>query len=95
MDLVSTVSHGWTYQALISDCLKFELNRVTVPPSSVSATKKSFDLDSKDFFWSRNAANPFPVVAEDIDGELKKYKDDASEITRSTGVSDVNDIAQL
>ena len=57
--------------------------------------KKSYDLDSKDFFWARNAANPFPQVAEEIDAELNKYKQDAAEITRSTGVSNVNDISQL
>jgi hypothetical protein len=29
-----------------------------------------YDLDAKDFFWAKNAANPFPQVAEDIDTEL-------------------------
>ncbi|KIK70581.1 hypothetical protein GYMLUDRAFT_32622 [Collybiopsis luxurians FD-317 M1] len=91
VDLVSTMSHGWTYQALVSDCLEIKLNRVVVPEPQ----KRSYDLDAKDFFWARNAANPFPSVAEDIDAELTKYKQDAAEITRSTGVSDVNDIAQL
>ena len=90
VDLVSMVSHGWTYQTLVSDCLEMKLNRVIVTPQ-----KRSYDLDSKDFFWARNAANPFPQVAEDIDIELNKYKQDAAEITRSTGVSDVNDISQL
>ncbi len=73
IDLVPLLSHGWTYQALVSDCLEMKLNRVTVA----------------------NAANPFPQVAEDIDTELVRYKQDAAEITRSTGVSDVNDITQL
>ncbi|KAF5368453.1 hypothetical protein D9758_002142 [Tetrapyrgos nigripes] len=91
IDLVSTVSHGWTYQALVSDCLEIKLNRVVISQPQ----KRSYDLDAKDFFWGRNAANPFPQVAEDIDAELNKYKQDAAEITRSTGVSDVNDIAQL
>ena len=91
VDLVSVVSHGWTYQALVSDCLEIKLNRVVIPQQQ----KKSYDLDSKDFFWARNAANPFPQVAEEIDMELNKYKQDAAEITRSTGVSDVTDIAQL
>ncbi|KAJ3761907.1 Sec1-like protein [Lentinula raphanica] len=91
VDLVSTISHGWTYQALVSDCLEIKLNRVVV----TEPQKRSYDLDAKDFFWARNAANPFPSVADDIDTELTKYKQDAAEITRSTGVSDVNDIAQL
>ena len=92
VDLVSVLAHGWTYQALVSDCLEIKLNRVTV---SQQQSKKSYDLDSKDFFWAQNAANPFPQVAEEIDAELNKYKQDAAEITRSTGVSDVNDISQL
>lgn len=54
-----------------------------------------YDLDSKDFFWAKNAANPFPQVAEQIDLELNKYKTDASEITRSTGVGDINDLSQM
>ncbi|EMD41860.1 hypothetical protein CERSUDRAFT_110420 [Gelatoporia subvermispora B] len=91
IDLVSMISHGWTYQALASDCLEMKLNRVVISHPQ----KRLYDLDSKDFFWARNAANPFPQVAEDIDTELNKYKQDAAEITRSTGVSDVNDIAQI
>lgn len=85
------VSHGWTYQALASDCLEMKLNRVVVSQPQA----RSYDLDSKDFFWAQNAASPFPQVAEEIDIELKRYKQDAAEITRSTGVSDVNDIAQM
>ena len=88
------LSHGWTYQALVSDCLSLSLNRVTLTFPETQQ-KKSYDLDGKDFFWARNAANPFPSVAEEIDSELNKYKSDAAEITRSTGVSDVNDISQL
>ena len=87
------LAHGWTYQALVSDCLDMKLNRVLI--AAPDKPKKFYDLDSKDFFWARNAANPFPQVAEEIDAELHKYKQDAAEITRSTGVSNVNDIAQL
>ncbi|KAJ6455770.1 Sly1 vesicle trafficking sec1-like protein [Mycena sanguinolenta] len=97
IDLTSPILHGWTYQALVSDCFQMNLNRVVVPATTTQPPqpKRSYDLDSKDFFWARNAANPFPQVAEEIDSELTKYKSDAAEITRSTGVSDVNDIAQL
>ncbi|KAG6851330.1 hypothetical protein H0H93_005728 [Arthromyces matolae] len=93
IDLVSVLSHGWTYQALVSDCLDMKLNRVVV--NSKDQPKREYDLDSNDFFWQRNSANPFPQVAEEIDSELNKYKQDAAEITRSTGVSNVNDISQL
>lgn len=95
VDLVSMLSHGWTYQALVADCLDMKLNRVTIEPTKTQAQKKAYDLDSKDFFWLKNSANPFPQVAEDIDAELTRYKSDAAEITRSTGVSDVSDISQM
>lgn len=64
-------------------------------PENGKLQKKSYDFDSKDFFWAKNAAQPFPQVAEDIDAELNRYKTDAAEITRSTGMSDVNDINQM
>lgn len=41
-------------------------------PDGGRMQKKTYDLDAKDFFWSKNAANPFPQVAEEIDLELNK-----------------------
>lgn len=72
-----------------------KLNRVTIEPTKTIPQRKAYDLDAKDFFWAKNAANPFPQVAEDIDSELNRYKQDAAEITRSTGVTDMNDISQM
>ncbi|ODN81055.1 hypothetical protein L202_03152 [Cryptococcus amylolentus CBS 6039] len=96
MDLIPMLSHSWTYQALVHDVLDMKLNRVTVEsPENGRLQKKSYDIDSKDFFWAKNANNPFPSVAEDIDADLSKYKSDAAEITRSTGISDVNDVGQI
>ncbi|KAL7421305.1 Vesicle trafficking between the ER and Golgi [Cryptotrichosporon argae] len=96
VDLVPMLSHSWTYQALVHDVLDLKLNRVSVEsPENGKLQKKSYDIDSKDFFWAKNAGNPFPQVAEDIDAELGRYKADAAEITRSTGVSDVNDVSQI
>jgi len=28
--------------------------------------RKGYDLDSEDFFWKKNAPNPFPQVAEGV-----------------------------
>ncbi|GAA5979618.1 hypothetical protein JCM10908_002984 [Rhodotorula pacifica] len=96
VDLVPMLSHSWTYQALVNDVLGMKLNRVTVEaPEAGKMSKKTYDLDAKDFFWAKNAQHPFPQVAEEIDLELNKYKQDANEITRSTGVSDMNDLAQV
>ncbi|EST09950.1 Sec1-like protein [Kalmanozyma brasiliensis GHG001] len=96
VDLVPMLAHSWTYQALVQDVLDLQLNRVTVVSSENGiSSKKTYDLDSKDFFWSKNSATPFPQVAEDIDHELNRYKSDAAEITRSTGISSMDEVGQL
>lgn len=98
VDLVPMLSHSWTYQSLVHDVLKMKLNRITMElpvdetNPSKGVTKKSYDLNSGDFFWAKNAGVPFPQVAEDIDIELTKYKDEASEITRKTGASSIEDL---
>jgi hypothetical protein len=74
------------------------LNRITVESPideqniSKGMTKKSYDLSSNDFFWAKNSGVPFPQVAEDIDLELTKYKDEAAEITKKTGASSIEDL---
>ncbi|KAJ9659392.1 Vesicle trafficking between the ER and Golgi [Neophaeococcomyces mojaviensis] len=95
IDLVPMLSHSWTYQSLVHDVLKMHLNRITVPTadeSNPNSKPKSYDLNASDFFWARNANSPFPHVAEEIDKELTKYKTDAEEVTRKTGVTDIDDI---
>ncbi|CEH13656.1 sly1 vesicle trafficking sec1-like protein [Ceraceosorus bombacis] len=96
VDLVPMLSHSWTYQALVHDVLDMNLNRVTVVSTEQGKTqKRSYDLDSRDFFWAKNASTPFPQVAEDIDAELNRYKSDAADITRSTGISSMDEVGQL
>lgn len=98
IDLIPMLSHSWTYQSLVHDVLKMRLNRITVETlideasPSKGSTKKSYDLNSNDFFWTRNAGVPFPQVAEDLDAELSKYKEEAAELTRNTGASSLEDL---
>lgn len=98
VDLIPMLSHSWTYQSLVHDVLKMHLNRITIETPidennpSKGKTKKSYDLTTNDFFWARNAGVPFPQVAEDIDAELTKYKEDANEITKKTGASSIEDL---
>lgn len=95
VDLVPMLSHSWTYQSLVHDVLKMHLNRITVEMAdeqNPTAKAKAYDLNSSDFFWTRNASSPFPQVAEDIDKELTKYKSDADEVTRKTGVTNIDDL---
>ena len=96
VDLVPMLSHSWTYQSLVQDVLQMRLNRITIETTDEAnpgkVTKKAYDLNSNDFFWKRNAGAPFPQVAEDIDAELTKYKEDANEITKKTGASSIEDL---
>lgn len=92
------LSHSWTYQSLVHDVLNMKLNRITIETPvdennpGKGVTKKAYDLNSNDFFWEKNAGVPFPQVAEDIDAELTKYKEDAAAITKKTGVTDLEDL---
>ncbi len=98
VDLIPMLSHSWTYQSLVHDILNMKLNRITVETPidennpAKGTTKRAYDLTSNDFFWSKNASVPFPQVAEDIDAELSRYKDDANEITKKTGASSIEDL---
>lgn len=98
VDLIPMLSHSWTYQSLVHDVLDMKLNRITIETPvdenspSKARSKKSYDLNSNDFFWSKNAGVPFPQVAEDIDAELTKYKDDTAAITKRTGVTSLEEL---
>ncbi|SAM03181.1 hypothetical protein [Absidia glauca] len=95
MDITPMLGHSWTYQSLVHDVLSMKLNRITIEADEHNQTKRSYDLDKKDFFWNKNASSPFPQVAEDIDIELNNYKKDAAEITRISGVSSLEDVGQI
>ncbi|KIW69522.1 hypothetical protein PV04_05395 [Phialophora macrospora] len=95
IDLVPMLSHSWTYQSLVHDVLNMHLNRITVDvadETNPEAKPRAYDLNASDFFWARNASAPFPQVAEDIDKELTKYKADADEVTKKTGVTSIEDL---
>lgn len=98
VDLVPMLSHSWTYQSLVHDVLHMKLNHITFDKAidennpDKGSTKQSYDLTSNDYFWLRNASMPFPHVAEDIDAELVKYRDEAADITRKTGTSSLEDL---
>lgn len=96
IDLTPMLSHSWTYQSLVHDVLNMKLNRITIETPidennpAKGSTKKAYDLSASDFFWAKNSGVPFPQVAEDIDAELTKYKEDTAAITKRTGVSDLD-----
>ena len=83
------LSHPWAYQSVVHDVLNIFLNRVTGEKikEGGKVSKKSYDLNSSDFFWTKNGGIPFPQIAEDIDAELTRYNEDAAEITKKTGAA--------
>lgn len=92
-DLSTMLSHSWTYSALVHDLLDMKLNRVLVQmDDNGQKSKKSYDIDMADFFWAKNSGNPFPQVAEDVSAEINKYKKDVEEVTKSSGVSSLEDL---
>lgn len=93
MDLGTLLSHTWTYSTLVHDVLDMKLNRVTVTAEERGRKyKKNYDVDVSDFFWTKNAGNPFPQVAEDVDAEINKYKEEVSQVTKACGVSSLEEM---
>lgn len=75
-----------------------KLNRITIETPvdennpTKGVTRKAYDLTTNDFFWSKNSGLPFQEVAEDIDSELNRYKEESAAITKKTGVTDLEDL---
>ena len=49
-------------------------------------------MDADDFFWTQNAALAFPQMAENVDVELNKYKEEAEGIMKANGVQDMSEL---
>ncbi len=83
-DMTVPLHHPWTYQALVHDILKIELNKVSFKMSSDDgkASAKDYDLSQADNFWQEFRGSAIPQVAEgvstylaDYNAELKKMGD--------------------
>lgn len=70
VDLVTMVNHTWTYQAMCADILGMRLKKLKVP---VDDKEKAYDIDESDSFWSAHAAEPFPVVAEQVHEAIEEF----------------------
>lgn len=87
IDISVMLHHTWTYQALAHDVLGLRLNRVSIVPKDgdSAGTKRTFDLDSSDAFWTEHAGLPFPIVAEAVEGALHAYQKEVAELNKSAG----------
>lgn len=97
IDLLSMFSHSWTYQSLINDACELDKNRVSIESTDDNGitSKKSYDIEPSDFFWAQNSRLPFPEVADNLDAALNKYRVDAKDLTGQTGISNLEDVAQI
>ncbi|CAN6279483.1 unnamed protein product [Urochloa humidicola] len=78
------IQHDWSYRPLVHDVLGFKLNKLKMPADK-SGPAKTYDLDDSDAFWVANSWSPFPKVAEEIESQLAKYKQDVDEVNQRTG----------
>uniref|UniRef100_A0A0D9XJ49 SEC1 family transport protein SLY1 n=1 Tax=Leersia perrieri TaxID=77586 RepID=A0A0D9XJ49_9ORYZ len=71
------IQHDWSYRPLVHDVLGLKLNKLKLP--------ENYDLDDSDPFWVANSWLQFPKVAEEIEAQLAKYKQDVDEVNQRTG----------
>lgn len=88
-DLQAMLAHLWIYLVMISDVFSLLRNAITLDAEN---GKKKIYLDSSDFFWSQNAASPFPVAVENMEADFNAYKTKAAELTLRAGVTLLSDL---
>lgn len=94
IDFTCMFSHSWIYQCMVFDVFKLSRNTITIPSKNESGedVQKKYDIEPTDFFWNENSHLPFPEAAENVESALSAYKEEAAEITKKTGVSDLTDL---
>lgn len=84
IDLGTMMRHTWSYQPLLNDVMNMQVNKISVEEVG-SSKKKQYDVDPLDFFMQTNANLSFPMVAENADIQLKKYKADYERVSSLSG----------
>lgn len=83
-ELSVAIQHTWAYKPLVHDVLGLKLNRTSASPY---LDGKSYDLGIHDFFWEAYGKEQFPKIAEEVENELRLYKQSVEELNRSTGAN--------
>uniref|UniRef100_A0A7I4DSW6 SM/Sec1-family protein n=1 Tax=Physcomitrium patens TaxID=3218 RepID=A0A7I4DSW6_PHYPA len=90
-ELSVAVQHVWSYRPLVHDVLNMRLNRVTVQGEGGTLglkgknAGKTYELDDGDSFWVANGNAVFPQVAQEVEVQLSRYKQDIAEVNKKTG----------
>ncbi|KAI6784117.1 uncharacterized protein J7T54_004663 [Emericellopsis cladophorae] len=98
VDLTTMLSHSWTYQSLVHDVLKMSLNRITLElpkddsNPSAGTSRKVYDVNSNDFFWTKHAGAPVVEAADSVDAELLKWREESTAMTQKAGASNFEDL---
>lgn len=92
VDYTQMLQHTWLYGPLVHDVLNVKHNRVSF---EFEDQKKTFDIDSNDFFWQKNSECPFPDVAAQVDLDLKSYKQETQDLLSATGASSIEEMNQM
>ena len=86
IDLATPLHHTWTYQALVHDLLEFNLNSVKIPSQIDNGdhkkSSKVFNLGVSNTFWQEQKGKSFPEVADAVQQEIEKCKNNQEEIKR-------------
>ncbi|KAF1334082.1 Sec1 family transporter sly1, partial [Globisporangium splendens] len=98
-DLASSLHHPSTYQALVDDMLKIQMNRVKVtvktsgsdntPGGGSRTVEKTYDLDvTSDKFFETHAGSLFPDAIDANEEEMKLVTKKEEQIRARTGGND-------
>jgi len=71
MDMLSMLSHTWTYQSMIHDVLHMSLNKVSI--TNEENVREEYYLDTSDEFFQANMYEPFAEVALAANAEIEAY----------------------
>ncbi|AOW04363.1 Sec1-like protein [Yarrowia lipolytica] len=88
IDLASMLQHSSNYMGLVHDVFESERGQIRIAKDN--GTTESYDVAPSDFFWNQNSLLSFPEVAESMDNEVNKYKEEYSQITGGANINDMD-----
>ncbi|KAG5359111.1 Protein sly1 [Yarrowia sp. C11] len=88
IDLASMLQHSSNYMGLVHDVFESERGQIRIAKDNGST--ESYDVAPSDFFWNQNSLLSFPEVAESMDNEVNRYKEEYSQITGGANINDMD-----